>query len=122
MAQSNGRHALIIEDEMLIAMEIEHQLAEIGFISIDFADSPTEALACATRHRPDLITADMRIVGGTGIEAVKAITEALGDVPVIYITGNSEMLADPGSKIIVEKPMSHNALADACCRLPAGCC
>jgi CheY-like chemotaxis protein len=108
-----GRHVLIIEDEMLIAMEIEQDLADLGFSSADIADTPARALACATRHRPDLITADMRINEGTGLEAVQAIVAALGDVPVIYVTGNTDMLRGQ-SVSIVEKPIWPGSIASAC--------
>lgn len=110
---AGGLHALIIEDEMLIAMEIEHDLAELGFSSADIADSPARALACATRHRPDLITADMRINEGTGLEAVRAIVAALGEVPVIYVTGNTDMLRGQAVSI-VEKPIWPGSIASAC--------
>jgi DNA-binding NarL/FixJ family response regulator len=59
------RHALIIEDEILIAMEVEALLEEQGFDSFDIAESPEQALICAMRRAPDLITADYRIVGGS---------------------------------------------------------
>ena len=120
MAQSKGRHALVIEDEMLIAMEIEQQLEELGFASVDVADTPSGALASATARRPDLITADARIIGGTGIEAVQAITKALGPVPVVYITGNRELLASPENDVIIDKPMGPCDLARAWRRLCAG--
>ena len=119
MADIDARHALVIEDEILIAMEIEHQLEELGFSSIDLADTPSGALASATAHRPDLITADMRILGGTGIEAVEAITQALGPVPVVYITGNREMLSNLENKIVIDKPMGPHDLAEAYGRLCA---
>jgi CheY-like chemotaxis protein len=84
-----SRHALIIEDEILIAYEIQDVLERLGFESFDLAASPAEAVACATAQRPSLITADMRIVGGTGLEAVRAIVRAIGEVPVVYVTANA---------------------------------
>lgn len=110
----SGRHALIIEDEILIALEVESLLAEMGFQTFDWADSPGRALACAKDRKPDLITADIRIVGGTGIEAVKAIHAEVGPVPVVYVTGNVDMLRDQGSPTVVEKPIAPAALAAAC--------
>src|SRR6185312_3013115 len=61
-----GRHALIIEDEMLIALEVESLLHDFGFESCDIVDNPKDAVKSAMAHRPDLVTADLRIVGGTG--------------------------------------------------------
>jgi CheY-like chemotaxis protein len=116
MGDSLGRHALIIEDEMLIALEVEALLEELGFTSFDIADSPSEALRCAEHHRPDLITADIRIIGGTGIEAVDAITAALGPIPVVYVTGNPDLVARRQTVTVVDKPIVPRVLAAACAR------
>ncbi len=107
------RHVLIIEDEILIAFEVEALLAEQGFTSFDIADSPADALALAIANPPDLITADYRIVGGTGVEAVEAIQRQLGRIPVVYVTGNSDLVKDR-LKPIVGKPISPRVLAEAC--------
>jgi CheY-like chemotaxis protein len=111
------RHALIIEDEILIAYEVQGVLEDLGFDSFDLACSPPEALALAQAHRPDLITADLRIVGGTGLEAVEAITEQMGAIPVVFITANADMLRDRFAPIVVEKPIAWPLLADACSRV-----
>ncbi len=47
-----GRHALIIEDEMLIALEVESLLHEFGFTSCDIADNPKDALRLALARPP----------------------------------------------------------------------
>lgn len=111
------RHALIIEDEILIAFEVQGVLEELGFDSFDLASSPLEALAAARAHRPDLITADLRIVGGTGLEAVEAITAQMGEIPVVYVTANAELLRDRRAPAVVEKPIAWPVLADACSRV-----
>lgn len=112
-------HVLIIEDEMLIALELECLLADLGFTTFDVADSPTQALVCAKAHRPDLITADYRIIGGTGVDAVASVTASIGNVPVIYVTSNIDMVAGEGQPI-VEKPIAIRPLATACHQAGAG--
>ena len=111
-----GKHALIIEDEMLIALEVESLLRDFGFTSCDIVDNPDDAVKSALAHRPDLVTADLRIVGGTGIEAMAAITARLGPVPHIYVTGNGDMLAGQTAAPVVDKPLTRRALAEACQR------
>jgi len=111
-----GRHALIIEDEMLIALEVESLLHDFGFATCDIADSPEDAVRCALAHRPDLVTADVRILNGTGVEAMVAITRELGPIPHLYVTGNPDMLAGQTVAPIVDKPLSRHALAAACQR------
>jgi CheY-like chemotaxis protein len=109
-----GKHALIIEDEMLIALEVESLLHDFGFDSCDIVDNPQDAVESALARRPDLVTADIRIVGGTGIEAMVAITDKLGPVPHVYVTGNADMLAGKTAAPVVDKPLTRRALADAC--------
>ena len=111
-----GRHALIIEDEILIAFEVQGVLEDLGFESFDIADNPAEALACAKARRPDLITADMRIINGTGLEAVCLIQAALGPMAVVYVTANADMLREE-RVVVVEKPIAWPKLADACHRV-----
>lgn len=106
-------HALIIEDEVLIALEIQGQLHDLGYDSFDFAVSPYEALACARARRPDLVTADFRILAGTGVQAVELVVEVCGPLPVIYITANVEQVRDCGAPV-VEKPIDARKLAAAC--------
>jgi CheY-like chemotaxis protein len=119
MGRRLGGHVLIIEDEMLIAMDIEHMLENLGFDSFDIADTPAQALAKAKVHSPDLITADVRIIGGTGVEAVNAIVDALGPIPTVYVTGNLDMLRDQYAPAVVEKPISPRSFATACERVCA---
>lgn len=107
------RHALIIEDEILIALEIEDLLKSQGFQTVDIAESPLEALDRALLRKPDLITADYRIVGGTGVEAVKMIMAHLGPIPVVYVTGNAKALVDQDSESVVQKPIRPGVLAGA---------
>ena len=107
------RHALVIEDEILVAMEIEDLLKAQGFVTVDIADSPLEALDKALRRKPDLITADYRIVGGTGVEAVQMIMAHLGPIPVVYVTGHARAMAGQGDDVVVQKPILPRALAGA---------
>jgi CheY-like chemotaxis protein len=107
-------HVLIIEDEPIIAIELEILLGELGYRSFTVADTPEGALSSAREHRPDLITADYRIVAGTGVEAVRLITAALGRIPVVYVTGNPDVLADEPKPSVVDKPISPTALRRAC--------
>lgn len=108
------RHALIIEDEMLIVLEIESLLRDVGYTSFDWADRPEAALASARERRPALITADLCIIGGTGIEAVMAIIAELGSIPVVYVTANADLLDAVTNAKIVSKPIRAHQLYAAC--------
>jgi DNA-binding response OmpR family regulator len=99
-------HALIIEDESLIAMAIEEALRGCGFTSFDLAVSADEAFAAAKRKCPDLITADVELRPGCGISTVQSICSHQ-QIPVLFITGSPGRVRVrmPGSAL-VEKPFS----------------
>ena len=106
-------HALIIEDESIIAMEIEEILRDNGFTSIDVAPSPATAIAAAVQRRPDLITSDVQLKPGCGIATVSAICENSA-VPVVFITGNmSEVVRKLSAYRIISKPFSAARLSAA---------
>jgi CheY-like chemotaxis protein len=117
MSSDSKTHALVIEDEMIIALEVEHLLRDLGYGSVDIASTPAQALQQAAARKPDLITADVRILGGTGIEAVRAITDRLGKIPYVYVTGNVDMLKGEDPRVVVEKPINDGAFRRACARV-----
>ena len=83
-------HILIIEDEILVAMDIRACLAEHGATSFSFADTEADAVAEARLHPPALIMSDVQLLEGTGPRAVQAIQAELGPIPVIFLTGTPE--------------------------------
>lgn len=106
-------HALIIEDEALIAMAIEDALRGCGFTSFDFAMSSDEGLASAARKCPDLITADVELRPGCGITAVQAICCAL-PIPVVFITGSPDQVrVRMPDHALIEKPFSSQRVIAA---------
>ena len=109
----DAMHALIIEDETLIAMAVEDALRDCGVTSVDFACSVETAVEAAKARRPDLVTTDVRLAPGSGIEAVEAIC-AMEPVPVIFITGTPADVNERHPKaIIVQKPFRPPQIAAA---------
>jgi DNA-binding response OmpR family regulator len=106
-------HALIIEDESLIAIAIEDALRGCGFTSFDLAVSAEEAVGAAERRCPDLITADVELRPGCGITAVQSICSGR-PIPVLFITGSPGQvrIRMPGHAL-VEKPFSAEHIMDA---------
>ena len=93
-------HALVIEDQLLIATLIEDELSDLGYTSCDIVDTETAAIEAAAVRCPDLITADHRLLKGSGIRAVEQIC-ADQIIPVVFIVG------DPGR---VRLPVPYAAL------------
>ena len=109
-------HALIIEDDVSAVDSIEQALRALGYTSFDIAFSGAEARASAHRRCPDLITADLRLVDGSGVEAVLDICSHMA-IPVVFITSHpveiGGLLPDA---IIVEKPFERGTLEPALAR------
>lgn len=104
-------HALIIEDELMIAAEIEFVLRQCGFTTVDIAGSLKTAVDAADANSPGLITADFNLRPGCGIETVQAIGPA-PTTPVIFITANaSEVRRRMPQNTVVRKPFSEQTLA-----------
>jgi DNA-binding response OmpR family regulator len=104
-------HALIIEDEPLISLAIQNVLAENGCTSFDLASSFEAAVAA--KRCPDLITADVRLAPGSGIDAVEAIC-ATQPVSVIFITGTAEEARQRcPERIVIEKPFTVSQVEEA---------
>lgn len=106
-------HALIIEDEVSAVDHIEQALRALGYTSFDIAFSGAEARAAAQEKCPELITADLRLVDGSGVEAVLEICSHMA-IPVVFITSHrreiNELLPDA---IVVEKPFQPDILERA---------
>lgn len=107
-------HVLIIEDEAMLAMDLQCFLEELGADSCSLADTEAEAVRLAIDHPPDLITADINLREGTGTGAVRAIRSRIGDIPVVYVTGNPENCGrlDPNTHA-VKKPILWLDLVEA---------
>ncbi|MEK0083919.1 response regulator [Benzoatithermus flavus] len=106
-------HVLIIEDDFLLALDLQEQMEELGFASFAFARDEAQAVAAARQQRPDLILADYRLASGTGLGAVRAIRAVWGRVPVVYVTGSPDLLVGEADPVVV-KPFARNRLHRAC--------
>jgi len=111
MDPSDRPHALIIEDELIIALGLQAQLSELGYRSFAFAGTERQALEQALLKCPDLVTVDVGLLDGSGLAAADAILAACGPLPVVYVTGDAA--AACGRPGLVEKPVSDQALAAA---------
>ncbi|BBD68147.1 PAS/PAC sensor hybrid histidine kinase [Nostoc commune NIES-4072] len=81
---------LIVEDEYILAMNLQESLESLGYIVLDIADSAEGAIVKATELRPNLILMDIRLRGEMdGIQAAEQIWHNL-QIPAIYVTGHSD--------------------------------
>ena len=106
-------HVLVIEDEPLIAYHLCDRATDAGATSVDTATTPQEALAFAILHIPAVILSDVKIIDGTGPEAVVEISRQLGPLPVILITGTPEacQLCDYAAVILSKPIIPHHVVS-----------
>ena len=104
---------LIIEDEPLIALDLQNVVEDLGHKVVDVARTHREALKAVQHHQPGLILADIQLAdGSSGLEAVNEILDAF-EVPVIFITAYPERFltgAPPEPAFLIAKPFSVETL------------
>ena len=107
---------LIIEDEPIIAMDIEELVASCGHRVVGVAATETDAVAIAERSRPGLILADINLgAGGDGTAAVSRIMRN-HYAPVIFVTAYPERLLTGEAlepAFVITKPFEPLTLAIA---------
>ena len=107
IAEQVATDILIIEDEPLIALDIEQMVIEAGHSVTGIARTHTEAIELFDKQRPGMILADIQLAdGSSGLEAVNEILRSV-TVPVIFITAFPERLLTgerPEPAFLVTKP------------------
>lgn len=100
---------MIIEDEPLIAMDIEQLVESLGHRVVSVARTHSEAVSLFGSTNPKMILADIQLAdGSSGIDAVNDILNA-HSVPVIFITAFPERLLTgerPEPTFLVTKPFN----------------
>jgi CheY-like chemotaxis protein len=111
---------MVVEDELVIAMELESLLKRLGCTVIDPAPSISRALRSLASERPDAAVLDVNLRGKRVTPVAEALQEQ--DVPFILVTGYGiERLHDEALKsaVHVSKPVDAPRLAAALSRVVA---
>ena len=112
----SGR-VLIIEDEAIIAMDLEALVAEMGHRITGVARTHSEAVKLGSSDRPDLILADIQLAdNSSGIDAVNDLLKQFGELPVIFITAFPERLLTgerPEPAFLISKPYREDQVRSA---------
>ena len=115
VTDSSSVRILIVEDEGLIALDLQERLCHLGYRIAGIARGGAEAIAVATAEEPDLVLMDIKLEGEMdGVTAATRIREHL-HLPVIYITSYTDettleraKLAEPLGYIV--KPFTDEEL------------
>jgi PAS domain S-box-containing protein len=100
-----NRRILIVEDEAIVAKDIENGLKELGYAVLAVASSAEQAIQQTAALRPDLILMDIRLRGVMdGIQAAEQI-HAHFDIPVVYLTAYAD--ADTLQRAKITQPFGY---------------
>ncbi|MFL6180566.1 MAG: response regulator [Actinomycetes bacterium] len=109
IAEEISTSVLIIEDEPLIAMDIEHIVQSLGHRVTGIARTRAEAVRLYENTKPGMVLADIQLAdGSSGIDAVNDILKT-STIPVIFITAFPERLLTgdrPEPAFLVSKPFN----------------
>jgi DNA-directed RNA polymerase specialized sigma24 family protein len=107
LAAEIATDVLIIEDETLIAMDLEALVEQLGHRVLGVARTHAAALVLAKAKRPGLILADIQLAdGSSGLDAVNELLQTF-EVPVIFITAYPERFLTgerPEPAFLIAKP------------------
>jgi DNA-directed RNA polymerase specialized sigma24 family protein len=105
---------LIIEDETVIAVDLEEIVETLGHRVIGVARTRSEAVALSRIKSPGLILSDIQLAdGSSGLEAVNDLLNAF-EVPVIFITAFPERFLSgerPEPAFLISKPYQRTTIS-----------
>lgn len=117
MAKAVSGTVMIIEDEAIIALDLEAIVADMGHRATGVARTEAGALQLFAREEPDLILSDIQLAdGSSGADAVGAMLAGVQDVPVIFVTAFPEVLLTGEGRepaFIITKPYSEEQVRSA---------
>ena len=107
IARQISTDVVVIEDEPLIALELERIVTDLGHRVVKIARTARQAIEAARRAKPGLILADIQLAdGSSGLKAVNEILRTFS-VPVIFVTAYPQRLLTgtrPEPTFLITKP------------------
>ena len=116
---------LIVEDEAILAMDIEAMVEDAGHHVVAAAASLFEVEALDEKLHLDLAFVDIQLAKGTnGIDVCRLLRRRSLDVVIVFVTANPLKipLDYAGAQGVIAKPFSRNGLASAMLYIEQGIC
>jgi len=113
---------LVVEDEILIALELESLLQDLGHDVVGIAASSGDALALGEELKPDLAFVDIHLADGpTGVDVARDLA-ARHQVTVLFMTANSKRIPEDfaGAWGVIAKPYTERGVREALAYVMAG--
>jgi CheY-like chemotaxis protein len=123
MESIKNKKILIVEDEIIIAMDIQSTLKTLGYENITISESGESALESIAENKPDLVLMDIGLSGSMdGIDTATQIQAVEPGLPVMFLTSYSNIkVRERAEKVshcgYLLKPFSPDILGDAVIRI-----
>jgi CheY-like chemotaxis protein len=115
VSATSSLRVLIVEDEILIALELESLLQDAGHSVVGIAASSDEAFAMGGEFRPDLAFVDVHLADGpTGVEVARRLAREHG-IMVLFMTANAKRIPDDFAEAhgVIAKPYTERGVQQA---------
>ena len=109
---------LIVEDEQIVALDLQQRLIRMGHMVVGLAGTGAEAIARALVLRPDLTLMDIHLPGTLdGLETAAFLRTHL-NLPIIYVTGATDAqtltrMRQMAPALLLDKPIMDERLLAA---------
>ena len=109
---------LIVEDDPIIATDLERAMVKMGYAVLDSLESGEEALELIKKEVPDLILMDIQLEGDLdGIDTSHMISKQ-HQIPIIFLTSNTDMATFNRAKLtqphgFLSKPFRYTDIANS---------
>ncbi len=114
MSTGKPLRILIVEDELLIALELESLLQDVGHDVVAIAASSDQAIALGEELAPDLAFVDVHLADGpTGTEVARHLVRQ--GVTVLFMTANTKRIPEDfaGARGVIAKPYTERGVREA---------
>ncbi len=116
MTHTEPLDVLIVEDEALLAMDLQAMIEDCGHAVIGEAMCLSDVHALLDGPAPDIAFVDIQLAeGSSGLEVCRVIRERWPDTAVIFVTANPAILPSDllGAYGVIPKPFSRHGLSSA---------
>jgi CheY-like chemotaxis protein len=106
------KRVLIVEDEIFVALEVEHVVRSLGLEVSAIAPDRESALQAA--NDSDIALVDLNLRDGATGTSIGALLAHQHGVRVIYVTANPGQIETAGGTLgVISKPFASNTIRDA---------
>ncbi len=109
--------AVIVEDDLLFAEALTAFLEDLGYQVLAIADTEQSAVHFVRERRPDVVLMDVKLIGGSGLDAASMIRRS-SEVPIVFCTSYADdgavqsAVQALGNAALVAKPFDEAEVTD----------